>query len=180
MSMSIINTNSFVGTSYFMLFPFEPKIVLFDQWEIQFNKVVNRLMLREADKARFLITKLEYHVFHNLSNQTYPINPKTLSYEEIVSILRNTYNDIPDNYALILKLFTRLQMENESIRDFYFALEILAELCDLGDDTNKMLRKQFIVGLKNKTIRDRLLMMDDKDLEDIVSIAYEIKYAENL
>ncbi|KAI4489379.1 hypothetical protein M0802_011134 [Mischocyttarus mexicanus] len=170
---------TYVGAGLYRIMQFKPNIVPFDLWEIQLNNVIDQINLPDDKKTHFLLNMVESCVLDELKNQTNPIDPMNLSYEEIASILRRVYNNVPDHPKSTFNFITRLQMENESIRDFYNVLRIIAELCNFGKDKNKMIRKQFIKGLINENIQYRVEKMKTKNLEDIVSTAEQMQLEES-
>ncbi|KAI4489380.1 hypothetical protein M0802_011135 [Mischocyttarus mexicanus] len=174
-----LDLETYLGAYFCRLMQLRSNKVPFDRWEFLLNNVVDQIHLPFDKKIHFLLNIMETYILDRLISQTNPINPMTLTYEDIASIMRNKYNNISENYAHIFNLFTRLQVKNESIRDFYFSLRILAELCNFRDGTDKIIRTQFIMGLMNKNIRDRLKKMDDKNLEDIISTAEQMQLEES-
>lgn len=56
-----------------------------------------------------------------------------------------------------LEFRRRIQKEEESISDYASALRTLVSFCEYGELEDRMLREQFIVGVKHQFIRERLI-----------------------
>lgn len=77
---------------------------------------------------------------------------------------------IPSRY----RLFTRRQLENESIITYVTELQILAADCKYDSEMfSVILRDVFISGLRSKTIVDRLLKEDDPTFSQVLQIALQ-------
>ncbi|KAI4489381.1 hypothetical protein M0802_011136 [Mischocyttarus mexicanus] len=173
-----LDIEPFVDEALYWIMRYKPNIVPFDRWEIQFSYLMDLMEFPEDEKIRFLFNMVESCVWDKLIEKTYPVNLMIFSYEDIVSILGCVYREVPDHPILLVNFSTRLQKEDECVRIYYVALQILAGLCNFGFSRTRNIRIQFIAGLRNKNIRCHLLLTDNKDLEDVVSIAEQMESEE--
>lgn len=80
------------------------------------------------------------------------------------------------------KFFTRNQEEGENIDQYVTALRVLSQQCEFGELHESLLRDKIVCGVRNNTVRDRLLRTDDLSLSKAVQIcqAAEMSKEESL
>ena len=65
---------------------------------------------------------------------------------------------------------TRAQMESESIDGYVTELKILASSCEFGDLKDSLIRDRIVCGVRNETVRLRLLREEDLSLQKAMDI----------
>lgn len=88
------------------------------------------------------------------------------------------YEAKPLEIAENFKLMQRKQAEDESIQEFATALRKLSLNCELGDQTDKIIRNFFVMGIRNKRTQNRLLETPDLTFEKAIQIATAMELSE--
>lgn len=68
------------------------------------------------------------------------------------------------------KFFSRNQEEGENIDQYLTALRIISQQCEFGGLEESLLRDKIVCGIRNNTVRDRLLRTDDLTLPKAMQI----------
>lgn len=74
------------------------------------------------------------------------------------------------------QLFTRKQLQTETIEQFATALKNLANSCELKEMEDSLLKDLFICGVASSDIKEKLLLEDPKNLEEALKISLTIVY----
>ena len=90
---------------------------------------------------------------------------------EIVDNLAKHLDPKPIVIAERFKFHKAEQQESESIRDFLARLKKLTETCEFGGYREEAIRGRFVCGLKERTIRRKLLAVADLTLQSAVEKA---------
>ncbi|XP_073965610.1 uncharacterized protein [Choristoneura fumiferana] len=68
------------------------------------------------------------------------------------------------------KFFTRNQEDGESIQTYLTALRLLSKDCEFGTLQEELIKDRIVCGVRNPTIRDRLLRSDDLNLDKAIKL----------
>lgn len=68
------------------------------------------------------------------------------------------------------KFFLRHQREGEGIDNYATDLRDLSSSCDFGQLTDSLIKDQIVLGIKDNTIKDRLLRIKDLDLSKAIEV----------
>lgn len=140
----------------------------------------------EGDRicVKILLNCLSPKLYHTLTCLTAPDNPKLKKFDELIKLLRSHLCPIPSEIAEQHKFSNRVQHEGESIANFQADLKKLSTNCNFkcgncNTSTNSThLRSQFVRGIRDNDIRERLLQQDaSKTFEDAVKLALAIESA---
>lgn len=111
-----------------------------------------------------------------LQNLVVPAQPEDKTFDDIVKILDAHMNPAPNKYAERIKFRERRQKECENIQQFAAELKRLSvNCCFSGGTLDENLFEQFLVGLRDEKIKQRLLYCSDrldfaKALEEAVAM----------
>lgn len=95
------------------------------------------------------------------------VKKKQLSYDEI-----KTEPEIGDNLNIRRYNFgTAIQLEDDSLDDYFYRLEILAKDCDYNDMKNDLIRDRFIIGINDTHLREKLLKFENLTINSLIAIA---------
>ncbi|XP_055543345.1 uncharacterized protein LOC129728892 [Wyeomyia smithii] len=147
----------------------------FDRHRMKWSRWVERL---EGAFVLFGVqqeTKL-YMLLHFMGGETYdvvcdklaPEKPQRKTYAEIVRVLEAHFNPEPLEILENFRFKSRKQGEDrpeETIDEYLIALWKLAITCNFGEYLNTALRNQLVFGLKDRTIKSRLLEVRNLTLE---------------
>nr|XP_022905220.1 uncharacterized protein K02A2.6-like [Onthophagus taurus] len=132
-------------------------------------------------KVQILISCLGPKHYQILSNLTAPDLPKTKKYEDLVNLLRSHISPKPSEIAEQHKFTMRVQHEGESIAHFHSELKKLTTNCNFVCENckqptvNTHLRSQFIRGVRDSEIRERLLQQNKLTFEEALKVAISIE-----
>ncbi|KAI5746646.1 hypothetical protein M8J77_005896 [Diaphorina citri] len=117
----------------------------------------------EHNKALVLLNSLDPRVHKDLCATILPSDPKDKSYEELSSILKNLLDGQKNIYVEQHKFISRVQSDSESVQEYCVALRNMTVNCNFICDCGKLidelfLKLQFIRGLKDPEIRQKLLL----------------------
>lgn len=161
-----------------------------ESFDTYLQRIQNYLELRnitddtpENDKkaVQILISCLGPKLYHTLTSLTAPALPREKSFKELKSLLEDHLCPKPSEVAEQHKFSSRIQHEGETISNFQADLKKLTTNCNFicGDckksTINTHLRSQFIRGIRDSDIRERLLQQSPKTFEDAVKIALTIE-----
>ena len=121
----------------------------------------------EDKKVPTILTLMGNKMYALLRNIISPRRPRDLSFEEIVDNLAKHLDPKPIVIAERSKFHKAEQQESESIRDFLARLKKLAESCEVEE----AIRDRFVCGLKERTIKRKLLAVADLTLQSAVEKA---------
>lgn len=157
-----------------------------ESFDSYLQRLQNYITLKGVTNAT---TKL--HIFLNcigpkhyqvLKNLTAPNTPESKTYEDLVQILRNHIAPEPGEVAQQHKFCLRIQQEQESIANYVAGLKEIGGKCNFVCNGCKIstfethLRVQFIRGLRNAEIKERLLQEPSTaKVEEIIKIAMAIE-----
>lgn len=105
------------------------------------NKLYNTFNLQETDKDN--LTKV-MQCF-----EEYCIPKKNIVYETF-------------------KFFNRIQKEDENFESFLTEIKNLSQTCEFGTLTDRMVRDRIVLGIKDKVLQERLLSIEDLDLNKAI------------
>jgi hypothetical protein len=134
-----------------------------------------------AKKVNHLITLLSPTHFTLLASLTAPDPPKSKTFEELSTLLKNHMNPVPSEIAEQHKFSMRMQNEGESISKYVAELKGMTTNCNFKCNgcqqptNNTHLRTQFIRGVRDGEIREKLLQEKSSEFSKIVEIAQSIE-----
>ncbi|CAK1583539.1 unnamed protein product [Parnassius mnemosyne] len=95
---------------------------------------------------------------------------KCTTAEAVLQILDGHFNIKPNVTVERHRFFTRNQRENETIEQYVFDLQKLAQTCDFGALNDGLIKDRLICGVSNSVIRERLLREYDLTLSKALEI----------
>ena len=114
--------------------------------------------VEDAGKQRAILLSVcgapTYQVIRNL---VAPEKPTTLSFKEIVTLVREHYCPPPSEIVQRFMFNTRSQKEGETIAEYVADLRRISEHCKFGDTLDIMLRDRVVCGIRDGRIQRRLL-----------------------
>lgn len=66
------------------------------------------------------------------------------------------------------KFFNRLQQEGEKFESFLTDIKKLSQTCEFGTLLDRMVRDRIVLGIKDKVLQERLLRIEDLDLQKAI------------
>ena len=112
-----------------------------------------------------------------LKNLVRPGKPQDKSLEELFTLLKNHYEPKVIVIAERFRYYKRQQKEGETIAVYVSELRRLAKNCQFGDQLSIALRDQFVCGLFQESIQQKLLAESDLTLDKPLQIAQAAEMA---
>ena len=131
------------------------------------KKVVTWLFLSVGEPAR----KMFKDKHPNLSVWT-------LGVRDMTERCRNCFHVAPNRTLDRHKFLSRKQQNNESLQQFWNALNGLASRCELGEITQTLVHDVFILNMNNKKVQEKLCVEPFDDPQD--ALKYAISYEEGV
>ena len=118
--------------------------------------------VEDAGKQRAILLSVcgapTYQVIRNL---VAPEKLTTLSFKEIVTLVREHYCPPPSEIVQRFMFNSRSQKEGETIAEFVAELRRLSEHCKFADTLEDMLRDRVVCGMRDTRLQRRLLAESD-------------------
>ncbi|XP_059621313.1 uncharacterized protein K02A2.6-like [Phlebotomus argentipes] len=129
----------------------------------------------EEEKKNNILHYMGLEAYDKLSDEVLPQEPEDLAYDTIVAKLEKYFDPKPVVAAECFKFHTRMQHECETVTEYMGELKKLAKYCGFGCSVcghlSNTLMNQFIVGVKNRAIRNRLMETHDLTMEKALDVA---------
>ncbi|XP_055614238.1 uncharacterized protein K02A2.6-like [Uranotaenia lowii] len=159
----------------FVFEPFNAATSNFDRWVERLQISFRIFKVQQEDRRDYLLHYMGSATYDVLCNKLKTEATHTKTYEEIVDILMEHYSPQPLEIMECFKFQSRNQQEHESLSDFLMDLEKLARSCNFEAYLEKALRNQFVYGIRNRTIKSRLLECRQLTLEKAKEIAFSME-----
>ena len=102
----------------------------------------------------------------------------TLGVRDMIERCRNCFHVAPNRTLDRHKFLSRKQQNNESLQQFWHALNGLASRCELGEITQTLVHDVFILNMNNKKVQEKLCVEPFDDPQD--ALKYAISYEEGV
>ncbi|XP_063618681.1 uncharacterized protein LOC134791562 [Cydia splendana] len=137
-----------------------------DNWELYVDRLEQYFVANDVKsevKVATLITVMGGDAYELMVNLCTPAKPATKTYDQLVALMKGHLNPKPSLLAERFKFRQRVQKRDENIANFVTDLKKLSKDCSFtGDNSLKEnLRDQFVCGLLNDDIRQKLFTEDD-------------------
>lgn len=136
-----------------------------------------------AAKQQILLNCIGSSTYKLLSSLCAPKKPNELSYEEIIQSLEKQLCPTVNVFTERHKFLSRIQQKGETITAYIAALKLIAQKCNWECSTckqqvNAIFTAQFIRGLNDAYIREKILQMEETtDVNKILELALNIEAA---
>ncbi|GAB0086081.1 hypothetical protein DMENIID0001_000700 [Sergentomyia squamirostris] len=137
----------------------------------------------EENRRKMLLYHMGMEAFEVLSDAVAPAEPAKLEYAEIVRHLTQHYDPegapAPTEAQHSWRFWQRRQLPAENVETFMEALKELATPCDFScehcDTKKRIIRNQFICGLRDPRIRQALLQEQQLTMERSLEVAMKME-----
>lgn len=136
-----------------------------DNWEMYVDRLEQFFVansVKSEVKVATLITVIGGDAYELMVSLCTPVKPATKTYSELVTLMKGHLNPKPSLLAERFKFRRRVQKGTENIATFVTDLKKLSKDCGFtADGLKENLRDQFVCGLVNEDIRQKLFTEDD-------------------
>lgn len=152
-----------------------------DNWEAYVDRLEQYFVANQVKteiQVATLITVIGSEAYELMINLCTPDKPAKKTYNELVALMKKHLNPKPSQLAERFKFRQRIQHKEESVSGYVAELKRLSKNCGFRDLAEN-LRDQFICGLSNEDIRQKLFTEDDNITFDrAFTIAMSMEAAE--
>lgn len=147
----------------------------------ELNNLVSDDEKTDKKKVQLLISCLNPKYFQLLTELTAPEQPKSIKFNILITLLKNHLCPTPNEIAEQHRFYIRNQNDGETISVFVKELRKLTLHCNFNCKKCKAstidihLRSQFVRGLKDTDIREKLLQETDMTFDKAVEIAQSME-----
>lgn len=169
---------AFAMQSAFTIEPFDRHKMKWSRWVERLEGAFVLFGTGEQAKLPMLLHFMGGETYDVVSDKLAPVKPQTKNYDEIVQLLEQHFNPEPLEILENFRFWCRRQGDvraEESIDDYLISLRKLAITCNFGNYLNTALRNQFVFGLKDHTMRARLLEVKNLTLDQARNIAISLE-----
>ena len=132
----------------------------------------------DAKKRTILLSCVRPTTFRLMQSLVLPASLDSLSYDDLVSKVKNHKEPAPSVIVRRFQFNTRNQKPSKSISEYIAVLCKAAKHCNYGESLSEMLRERLVCDITNSAVQKRLLAEKELTLEKAVSLAQSVEIAE--
>lgn len=136
------------------------------------------------DKVAYLLYYVGEKAYNEICDNLGKDDPYFKNYDEKIKKFGEMYAPTKLEVAEKYKFNCRVQRPDEGVQEFANAITKLSTSCEFTADLSKALRNQFVFGMDNRRIQQRLLetadLTFDKALKTAIAMELSEKEAKNL
>ncbi|XP_055908516.1 uncharacterized protein K02A2.6-like [Eupeodes corollae] len=161
-------------------FSIEPydKNIKWSRWVDRFETAIGLFDHPIEKKVKLLLHYMGSEAYNVLCDKVSPDKPSTKSYDDIIKTLSEFFDPTPNEILENYRFHLRKQQDEETCEEFLNALRRLSIGCKFGSYLQTALRNQFVFGLKNQRIQNRLLEKEQLTLSSALDTAKAIEVSE--
>lgn len=144
--------------------PFDPNQAVWNEWVKRLRRCFRTLKISEDLHVSYLMVAIGREAFDTLRNVIYPENIESFSFEQIVAMMDEVYSPKTTEMEHVHLFRSRKQRQNETPSQFLEALKLLVAGCNYGLYTDKAIRNQFVHGLNDQGVKNKLLIQSELTL----------------
>ncbi|GAB0091061.1 hypothetical protein DMENIID0001_058580 [Sergentomyia squamirostris] len=134
----------------------------------------------EENRKKMLLCHMGMEAFEVLVEAVAPATPEKMSYAELVSCLTRNYRQkSPEDLQYCWRFWQRHQLPTENVQNFMEALRELIKYCDFECESCesgcRILRNQFVCGLRDGNIRESLFQETNLTAEKALQLAKKME-----
>jgi len=164
--------------STFTVEPFDPTVTNLSRWLLRLEAAFRIFSIKDESRVPYLLHYVGPTPFDVLCDRLAPRSPFEITYDTLITTLKEFYDPPPLEIAENFKFYQRKQKDGESIQKFLAALQKLSIHCKFGDYLKTALRNQLVFGMTAKRIQARLLEIPDLTLEKATQAATTMETSE--
>ncbi|XP_045449691.1 uncharacterized protein K02A2.6-like [Melitaea cinxia] len=154
-----------------------------DNWDTYVDRVDQYFIANNVKselKVATLITVIGNSAYELMVNLCTPDKPSSKTYTELVAVMKGHLNPKPSMLAERFKFRQRIQKPGENIATYFSELKRLSKDCSFtADSLKENMRDQFVCGLVNDDIRQKLFTEDDSiTIDKAYKLALSMEAAE--
>lgn len=132
----------------------------FGEWVERLEFYFSLNNVSPGDKKAYFITLSGPVIYHELKLLFPTSNLTDVSYDDMITKLRTRLDKTESDIIQRLKFNNRVQQPDETVEDFVLSVKLQAEFCSFGDFKDLAIRDRILAGVREKSLRERLLNED--------------------
>lgn len=154
-----------------------------DSWQNYVKRVKAFFAVNDVKldlQTSYLIALVGNETYELINNLCSPEEPESKSFEELVVLVQNHLSPKSSEIAERIKFRTCKQRSSESLSEYLINLKKLAKSCNFKgkDHLEENLRDQFVYGINDEKIRQRLLSDRKLTYERALNLSFALEAAE--
>lgn len=158
--------------------PFDPSKCTWSRWVERLETAFELLEATEESKQKLLLHYMGQQTYNILCDKLAPVKATTKAYAEIETLLKEHFDPAPLEIVENYKFHLRKQMEGEKVAEFLVALRRMSIHCNFGAYLETALRNQFVFGIRNQKVQNRMLETKILTLKRAEEIATAMEMSE--
>ncbi|XP_063626541.1 uncharacterized protein LOC134798130 [Cydia splendana] len=154
-----------------------------DNWDLYVERLGQFFLandVKPAVQVATLITVMGSDAYELMANLCAPDKPSTKKYDDLVALMKKHLQPTRSTMAERFKFRQRIQRSDETIAEYTAELKKLTKDCDFQEASLKdNLRDQFVCGIRNDSIRQKLFTEDNLTFERAFKMAVAMEAAES-
>ncbi|XP_061715638.1 uncharacterized protein K02A2.6-like [Cydia pomonella] len=154
-----------------------------DNWDLYVERLGQYFVVNDVKPAvqvATLITVMGSEAYELLANLCSPDKPSTKEFDDLVAVMKKHLQPTRSTMAERFKFRQRSQGSDETIAEYTAELKKLTKDCDFQEASlNENLRDQFVCGIRNDSIRQKLFTEDNLTFERAFKMAVAMEAAES-
>lgn len=127
----------------------------------------------EEEKKSALVLTVDSNVFEKIQQDCSPRLLPELTFDELRSLLYKLFRPRHNFRTNRLVFHRTVQQQIQSLKEYIEHTKKLANSCNFGSYLNEALNDQIIFGINDNSLRERLLSIEDLDLDKAISISVQ-------
>ncbi|XP_026747966.1 uncharacterized protein LOC113508952 [Trichoplusia ni] len=136
-----------------------------DNWDTYVDRLDQYFIANNVKselKIATLITVVGNSAYELMVNLCTPVKPATKTYDELVAVMKGHLNPKPSMLTERFKFRQRIQKPGENVATYFSELKRLSKDCSFtAESLKENMRDQFVCGLVNDDIRQKLFTEED-------------------
>ncbi|XP_047993843.1 uncharacterized protein LOC125241685 isoform X2 [Leguminivora glycinivorella] len=154
-----------------------------DNWDLYVERLGQYFLVNDVKPAvqvATLITVMGSEAYELMANLCSPDKPSTKKYDDLVAVMKKHLQPARSTMAERFKFRQRTQKSDETVAEYTAELKKLTKDCGFDETSLKdNLRDQFVCGVRNDSIRQKLFTEDNLTFERAFKVAVAMEAAEN-
>ncbi|KAI4476834.1 hypothetical protein M0804_013278 [Polistes exclamans] len=162
-----------------LLLKFESESMVFLKWLNSFEYIIEVSHTGDNEKVKCLLNMMAPSTLKKIENILHPSDPIDLPYDELITVLVNTFSKFKGTEVPNFRYLFRPQYPYESIEHYVLALRQFYSRCTPYFKNSVNVKYRFMEGLRDRKTKD--FFREDKSMSFsvAVAIAKQMEYAKN-
>ena len=121
------------------------------------------------DKRSLLFASIGLGNFSTVCKLTAPELPSSKTFDQLKNLLTGHFITAPSYHKALCEFLRRKKTAEETVKEYYAELKKLAQSCEFGDELDRRLKEQLLVGIDGE-VYFKILLADPFDFKTVSSL----------